>query len=135
MKPQKLLKNARFHILVQTYTNLQISIIRTHSMMCDVLLLAARTQRRTANRARKQPRKRSRTCGAMIADGVLDSRDALLELHVPNRVGILDHDHRRAVVRPRCAELQDARYVIKSVICDPNFERLVLGCIEADFCK
>ena len=31
--------------------------------------------------------------------------------------------------------LQDARYVIKSVICDPNFERLVLGCIEADFCK
>ena len=23
--------------------------------------------------------------------------------------------------------LQDARYVIKSVICDPNFERLVLG--------
>ena len=32
-------------------------------------------------------------------------------------------------------ELQDARYVIKSVICDPNFERLVLGCIEADFCK
>ena len=35
---------------------------------------------------------------------------------------------------PRAA-LQDARYVIKSVICDPNFERLVLGCIEADFCK
>ena len=33
------------------------------------------------------------------------------------------------------AALQDARYVIKSVICDPNFERLVLGCIEADFCK
>ena len=31
--------------------------------------------------------------------------------------------------------LQDARYVIKSVICDPTFERLVLGCIEADFCK
>ena len=31
--------------------------------------------------------------------------------------------------------LQDARYVIKSVICDPNFGRLVLGCIDADFCK
>ena len=28
--------------------------------------------------------------------------------------------------------VQDARYVIKSVICDPNFERLVLGCIDAD---
>ena len=33
------------------------------------------------------------------------------------------------------SSLQDARYVIKSVICDPNFERLVLGCIEANFCK
>ena len=33
------------------------------------------------------------------------------------------------------SKLQDARYVIKSVICDPNFERLVLGCIEAKFCK
>ena len=31
--------------------------------------------------------------------------------------------------------LQEARYVIESVICDPNFEGLVLGCIEADFCK
>ena len=31
--------------------------------------------------------------------------------------------------------LQDAQYVIKSVICNPNFERLILGCIEADFCK
>ena len=31
--------------------------------------------------------------------------------------------------------LPDARYVIKSVICDSDFERLVLGCIEADFCK
>ena len=29
--------------------------------------------------------------------------------------------------------LQEARYVIESVICDPNFEGLVLGCIEADF--
>ena len=29
--------------------------------------------------------------------------------------------------------VQDAQYVIKSVICDPNFERLVLGSIEADF--
>ena len=28
--------------------------------------------------------------------------------------------------------LQDARYVIKSVICDPNFEGLVLGCIDAN---
>ena len=27
----------------------------------------------------------------------------------------------------RQGKLQDARYVIKSVICDPNFERLVLG--------
>ena len=27
--------------------------------------------------------------------------------------------------------LQEARYVIKSVICDPNFEGLVLRCIEA----
>ena len=26
-------------------------------------------------------------------------------------------------------------YVIESVICDPNFEGLVLGCIEADFCN
>ena len=31
--------------------------------------------------------------------------------------------------------LQEARYVIESVICDPNFEGLILGCIEADFCK
>jgi len=31
--------------------------------------------------------------------------------------------------------IQEARYVIKSVICDPNFEGLVLGCIEADFCN
>ena len=30
-------------------------------------------------------------------------------------------------------KLQEARYVIESVICDPNFEGLVLGCIEADF--
>ena len=29
--------------------------------------------------------------------------------------------------------LQEARYVIESVIGDPNFEGLVLGCIEADF--
>ena len=28
-----------------------------------------------------------------------------------------------------------ARYVIKSVICDPNFDGLVLGCIETDFCN
>jgi len=27
--------------------------------------------------------------------------------------------------------LQDARYVIKSVICDPNFEGLVLGCMDS----
>merc|ERR1719161_2828280 len=33
------------------------------------------------------------------------------------------------------AGLQEARYVIESVICDPNFEGLVLGCIEADFCN
>ena len=25
--------------------------------------------------------------------------------------------------------------MIESVICDPNFEGLVLGCIEADFCN
>ena len=37
--------------------------------------------------------------------------------------------------QPRMSPVQDARYVIKSVICDPNFERLVLGCIDAKFCK
>ena len=46
---------------------------------------------------------------------------------------LLKHGH----IRPdgESVLLQDARYVIKSVICDPNFERLVLGCIEAKFCK
>jgi len=29
--------------------------------------------------------------------------------------------------------LQEVRYVIERVICDRNFEGLVLGCIEADF--
>ena len=40
-----------------------------------------------------------------------------------------------AIGMDKSSKLQDARYVIKTVICDPNFERLVLGCIEADFCK
>ena len=38
-------------------------------------------------------------------------------------------------IQENIRELQDAQYVIKSVICDTNFERLVLGCIEANFCK
>ena len=39
-------------------------------------------------------------------------------------------------LRPRVGPtLQEARYVIESVICDPNFEGLVLGSIEADFCN
>ena len=29
------------------------------------------------------------------------------------------------------AALQEARYVIESVICDPNFEGLVLGCMDS----
>ena len=31
--------------------------------------------------------------------------------------------------------IQEARYVIESVIYESNFEGLVLGWIEADFCK
>ena len=39
----------------------------------------------------------------------------------------------RASIKHVGEALQEARYVIESVICDPNFEGLVLGCIEADF--
>ena len=70
-------------------------------------------------------------------------RTDLLELLLPGilRGGVLPRElevarvQRVALGRHRVADLQDARYVIKSVICDPNFERLVLGCIESDFCK
>jgi len=45
----------------------------------------------------------------------------------------LRKNQRTEVAAKRMLILQEVRYVIECVICDRNFEGLVLGCVEADF--